>query len=59
MQSCIRPSAGGDETSTVLVAGDRLLHLGADGVQVPRHPGAAGARADRLPTTHSPPRPSR
>ena len=34
---------GGDEASAVLVLGRGLLHLGADGVQVQRHPGAAGA----------------
>lgn len=40
--------AGGDEAGAVPVAGHRVLHLGADGVEVPRHPGAAGARAARL-----------
>jgi hypothetical protein len=33
---------GGDETGPVLILGSRLLHLGADGLKVPRHFGATG-----------------
>lgn len=46
--------AGGDEASPVPVAGHRVLHLGADGVEVPRHPGAARACADRVRAPRSP-----
>lgn len=46
--------AGGDEAGPVPVAGHRVLHLGADGVQVPRHPGAARACADRVRASRPP-----
>lgn len=45
---------GGDETSTVPLTGDRLLHLRADGVQVPRHTGAPrGCTAPLAPLGYS------
>ena len=46
--------AGGDEAGAVPIAGHRVLHLGADGVEVPRHPGAACARAGRLHAPRAP-----
>jgi len=52
---------GGDEAGSVPGAGDRVLHVRADGVQVPRHPGAPEPRHHAQPAGPTPvqPRPIR
>lgn len=50
---CTITSPGGNEAGSVPVSGDSVLHLRADGVQVPRHPGAATSHRPGLQQTRA------
>lgn len=56
----IDKTAGRNKASSVPVVGHRVFHISANGIEVPRYPGAAGARAARLRAPRAPlPRTSR